>query len=73
VASQEHALLADMVNCLAGVDGKHVVAIPLNDPYSKRTFQFAVGTGMFDINLYRPTVINLLFITTTFLDSTEVL
>jgi hypothetical protein len=43
--SQESALLADMVNCLSGVDGKHVVAMALPDPYAKRTFQFANGTG----------------------------
>ncbi|KAF4520783.1 hypothetical protein B566_EDAN011435 [Ephemera danica] len=44
LASQESALLMDMINCLVGVDGKHVVAQALPDPYATRTFQFAEGT-----------------------------
>jgi hypothetical protein len=39
--------LVDLVNCLSGVDGQHIVAVPLEDPYAKREFRFAVGMGMF--------------------------
>jgi len=51
VASQEQAILADLVNCLSGVDGQHIVAVPLEDPYAKREFRFAVGMGKNNILL----------------------
>jgi hypothetical protein len=46
VESQESAVLVDLVNCLSGVDGQHIVAVPLEDPYARREFRFAVGMGM---------------------------
>ncbi|CAB3373626.1 Hypothetical predicted protein [Cloeon dipterum] len=43
VPSQEQAIVADLINCLSGVDGHHIVAVPLEDPYARREFRFAVG------------------------------
>ncbi|XP_059482837.1 gamma-tubulin complex component 2-like isoform X1 [Neocloeon triangulifer] len=43
VASQEQAILSDLINCLSGIDGQHIVAMPLENLYAKREFRFAVG------------------------------
>lgn len=50
--SQESAVLIDLVNCLSGVDGQHIVAVPLEDPYVKREFKFAAGMGIFIKKLF---------------------
>lgn len=37
--SQEHELLEDLLFCLGGISGEHIVALPLDNPYDQRAFQ----------------------------------